>query len=126
VCIVDHTLISRMDRYIKEFVHGDFGRTSPSLGSLLGTCGRVDILSLDVVEVGLEWPPSLGEPAPSGIAGGVGDGIVVSEPVHVEGHKTHVEVSDTGGVGSAAAAAVGGGGGGGNSSQSATLPGATL
>jgi hypothetical protein len=113
-----------MDRYIKEFVHGDFGRTSPSLGSLLGTCGRVDILSLDVVEVGLEWPPSLGEPAPSGIAGGVGDGIVVSEPVHVEGHKTHVEVSDTGGGGGSSSAAVGGGGGG-NSSQSATLPGAT-
>jgi len=113
-----------MDRYIKEFVHGDFGRTSPSLGSLLGTCGRVDILSLDVVEVGLEWPPSLGEPAPSGIAGGVGDGIVVSEPVHVEGHKTHVEVSDTGGGGGSTAAVVGGGGGG-NSSQSATLPGAT-
>lgn len=33
--------------YIKEFVHGDFGRTQPSLGQLLGgVC--VDILALDV------------------------------------------------------------------------------
>ena len=32
--------------YIKEFVHGDLGRTSPSVGSLLGK--EVDILQLDV------------------------------------------------------------------------------
>lgn len=34
--------------YIKEFVHGDFGRTQPSLGDLLGSV-NVDILALDVV-----------------------------------------------------------------------------
>jgi tRNA U54 and U55 pseudouridine synthase Pus10 len=33
--------------YIKEFVHGDFGRTQPSLGQLLGGV-HVDILALDV------------------------------------------------------------------------------
>jgi tRNA pseudouridine synthase 10 len=33
--------------YIKEFVHGDFGRTQPSLGQLLGGV-YVDILALDV------------------------------------------------------------------------------
>lgn len=33
--------------YIKEFIHSDFGRTRPSLGSLLGC--RADILSLDVL-----------------------------------------------------------------------------
>eukprot|EP00041_Stephanoeca_diplocostata_P016211 m.318783 g.318783 ORF g.318783 m.318783 type:complete len:664 (-) comp20290_c2_seq1:282-2273(-) len=43
--------------YIKEFVHGDLGRTFPNLGTLLGC--EVDILSLDVVEVGLDWPPPL-------------------------------------------------------------------
>ncbi len=32
--------------YIKEFVHGDFGRTQPNLGSLLDT--TCDILELDV------------------------------------------------------------------------------
>lgn len=32
--------------YIKEFVHGDFGRTKPNLGQLLET--EVDIVALDV------------------------------------------------------------------------------
>lgn len=33
--------------YIKEFVHGDFGRTTPSLRDVFGDC-EVDILQLDV------------------------------------------------------------------------------
>ena len=33
--------------YIKEFVHSDFGRTSPSLEDLMKT-GKLDILTLDV------------------------------------------------------------------------------
>ncbi|XP_046383655.1 tRNA pseudouridine synthase Pus10 [Ischnura elegans] len=40
--------------YVKEFVHGDFGRTEPSLGSLLGV--EVDVLALDVEEIELDWP----------------------------------------------------------------------
>ena len=49
-------LCSQAGTYIKEFVHSDFGRTRPSLGELLS--GReVDILSLDVIDVQLEWPP---------------------------------------------------------------------
>lgn len=32
--------------YVKEFVHGDFGRTVPNVSSILGT--RADILQLDV------------------------------------------------------------------------------
>ncbi|EGT48204.1 hypothetical protein CAEBREN_25939 [Caenorhabditis brenneri] len=48
--------------YIKEFVHGDFGRTRPSLAELLGVeHGEVDILELDVEQVDLEWPPALKE-----------------------------------------------------------------
>jgi tRNA pseudouridine synthase 10 len=40
--------------YIKEFVHGDFGRTRPSVGGILD--GEVDILELDVLSVHLpEW-----------------------------------------------------------------------
>ena len=35
-----------MCSYIKEFVHGDFGRTKPNLGQLLNT--ESDILQLDV------------------------------------------------------------------------------
>lgn len=41
--------------YIKEFVHGDFGRTQPNVGTLLGC--DADILSLDVLDVQLQWPP---------------------------------------------------------------------
>jgi len=40
--------------YIKELVHGDFGRTVPSLRNLLGM--ETDILALDVEEVYLPWP----------------------------------------------------------------------
>uniref|UniRef100_A0A8D0GJP7 tRNA pseudouridine synthase Pus10 n=1 Tax=Sphenodon punctatus TaxID=8508 RepID=A0A8D0GJP7_SPHPU len=43
--------------YIKEFVHGDFGRTKPNMGSLLGT--TADILELDVESVDVDWPPAL-------------------------------------------------------------------
>lgn len=39
--------------YIKEFVHGDLGRTVPSVGSLLGC--RADILQLDVTHVEDTW-----------------------------------------------------------------------
>ncbi|XP_054827574.1 tRNA pseudouridine synthase Pus10 [Eublepharis macularius] len=43
--------------YIKEFVHGDFGRTKPNMGSLLGM--TADILELDVESVDVDWPPAL-------------------------------------------------------------------
>lgn len=33
--------------YVKEFVHGDFGRTNPNLSSLLGTESLCDLLLLD-------------------------------------------------------------------------------
>ena len=36
---------------MKEFVHGDLGRTVPNVGSILGC--RADILQLDVL--GLGW-----------------------------------------------------------------------
>lgn len=39
-------LISSGGTYIKEFVHGDFGRTLPNVGSLLNC--ECDILQLDV------------------------------------------------------------------------------
>jgi len=41
--------------YIKEFVHGDFGRTVPNVSNLVGA--EVDIVGLDVMNVKLEWPP---------------------------------------------------------------------
>lgn len=48
-------MVTQAGTYIKEFVHGDFGRTVPNLCSLLAK--KVDILTLDVTDVGLDWPP---------------------------------------------------------------------
>lgn len=46
--------------YIKEFVHGDLGRTQPNLKEILGK--GVDILNLDVVKVDVVWPLTDGVP----------------------------------------------------------------
>ena len=40
--------------YIKEFVHGDLGRTQPNLKEILSK--EVDILKLDVEKVDVVWP----------------------------------------------------------------------
>jgi len=40
--------------YIKEFIHGDLGRTTPNFGALMGC--ETDILQLDVLSVDLVWP----------------------------------------------------------------------
>ncbi|KNA11069.1 hypothetical protein SOVF_138600 [Spinacia oleracea] len=45
-------LCTQAGTYIKEFVHGDLGRTYPSLGSILGC--RVEILQLDVTDVKMD------------------------------------------------------------------------
>lgn len=49
------TLVTEAGTYIKEFVHGDFGRTKPNMCSLLGF--DADIKALDVTDLELEWPP---------------------------------------------------------------------
>ena len=37
-------VVTSAGTYVKEFVHGDFGRTEPNLGSLLGcTCEIVQV-----------------------------------------------------------------------------------
>ncbi|KAJ3036936.1 putative tRNA pseudouridine synthase Pus10 [Rhizophlyctis rosea] len=41
--------------YVKEFVHGDGGRTRPCLAELLGV-ESASVVALDVLEVHLEWP----------------------------------------------------------------------
>lgn len=50
-------LVAEAGTYIKEFVHGDVGRTMPSLASILGQ-PSADLLELDVIHVDLEWPPA--------------------------------------------------------------------
>jgi len=42
-------VIASAGTYIKELVHGDLGRTTPSIGELLKT--EADILQLDVANV---------------------------------------------------------------------------
>lgn len=51
-------IVTQAGTYIKELVHGEFGRTMPSVASLIGQ--NIDIISLDVVEIDLDWPPSVG------------------------------------------------------------------
>nr|XP_057930402.1 putative tRNA pseudouridine synthase Pus10 [Doryrhamphus excisus] len=51
------SLKTQAGTYIKEFVHGDFGRTKPNLCQLLKT--DTDILELDVESVDVDWPPAL-------------------------------------------------------------------
>ncbi|KAL5706279.1 tRNA pseudouridine(55) synthase [Ranunculus cassubicifolius] len=46
-------LCTQAGTYIKEFVHGDLGRTQPSIGSLLGC--RAEILQLDVTDVKMDY-----------------------------------------------------------------------
>jgi tRNA pseudouridine synthase 10 len=51
-------LTTQAGTYIKEFVHSDLGRTKPSFASFIGQ-DQADILLLDVMEVALDFPPSL-------------------------------------------------------------------
>lgn len=48
-------LSTQAGTYIKEFIHGDFGRTQPNLTSMLGCAA--DILVLDVEAINMPWPP---------------------------------------------------------------------
>ncbi|XP_067626267.1 putative tRNA pseudouridine synthase Pus10 [Eurosta solidaginis] len=50
-------VVTQAGTYIKELVHGEFGRTTPSIASIIGQ--RIDIVALDVEEIDLDWPPSI-------------------------------------------------------------------
>lgn len=43
--------------YVKELVHSDFGRTTPSCKSLIGE--EIDLMALDVMAIELDWPPKI-------------------------------------------------------------------
>uniref|UniRef100_A0A1A9WKU4 tRNA pseudouridine(55) synthase n=1 Tax=Glossina brevipalpis TaxID=37001 RepID=A0A1A9WKU4_9MUSC len=47
-------IVSQAGTYIKELVHGEFGRTVPSITSLIGR--PIDIVALDVMAIDLDWP----------------------------------------------------------------------
>lgn len=50
-------IVTQAGTYIKELVHGDFGRTQPNFSSITGF--SMDILALDVVGIDLDWPPKV-------------------------------------------------------------------
>lgn len=50
-------LTTQAGTYVKEFIHGDMGRTKPNLGLLMGC--ETDILQLDVLAIDLDFPPRL-------------------------------------------------------------------
>lgn len=50
-------IISQAGTYIKELVHGEFGRTVPSISSIID--GEIDIVALDVMNIDLDFPKSL-------------------------------------------------------------------
>ncbi|KAI9277249.1 hypothetical protein BDA99DRAFT_555154 [Phascolomyces articulosus] len=50
------TMNTQAGTYIKEFIHGDLGRTQPNFASLAGV-QAADLIELDVIEVDLVWPP---------------------------------------------------------------------
>ena len=52
---LDLYLTTQSGTYIKEFVHGDLGRTQPSLRTILAL-PDLDIVELDVLNVALDWP----------------------------------------------------------------------
>lgn len=50
-------IVTQAGTYVKELVHGEFGRTEPSITSLIGT--EIDIAALDVMGIDLDFPKSL-------------------------------------------------------------------
>lgn len=50
-------IITQAGTYIKELVHGEFGRTRPSISELIGQ--PVDIMALDVMAIELDWPKDI-------------------------------------------------------------------
>ncbi|XP_045770775.1 tRNA pseudouridine synthase Pus10 [Maniola jurtina] len=61
VAVPDHPQLFRIfvrtsaGTYVKEWAHGELGRSRPALGDAVGA--RVDMLALDVTAVHLTWPP---------------------------------------------------------------------
>lgn len=52
--------------YVKELVHGEFGRTYPSFSSIIDE--PIDIMALDVMAIDLDWPPELNRNKNNGIS----------------------------------------------------------
>lgn len=49
-------IVTQAGTYVKELVHGEFGRTEPSIASIIKK--DIDIASLDVMNIDLDFPRS--------------------------------------------------------------------
>jgi tRNA pseudouridine synthase 10 len=56
--LISVELTTSAGTYVKEFMHGDDGRTVPCIAELLGV-ETASVVSLDVLEVHLDWPEAL-------------------------------------------------------------------
>lgn len=50
-------MITQAGTYVKELVHGEFGRTAPSIASIIEH--DIDIIALDVNAIELDWPQEI-------------------------------------------------------------------
>lgn len=50
-------VVTQAGTYIKEMVHGEFGRTHPSISSIIDQ--EIDIVALDVNAIDLDWPKEI-------------------------------------------------------------------
>lgn len=50
-------VVTQAGTYVKELVHGEFGRTQPSISSIIGM--EIDIAALDVMNIDLDFPKTL-------------------------------------------------------------------
>lgn len=49
-------IVTQAGTYVKELVHGEFNRTWPSIATIIEK--SIDITSLDVMNIDLNFPPS--------------------------------------------------------------------
>lgn len=50
-------IVTQAGTYVKELVHGEFGRTAPSIAKIINM--EIDIAFLDVMNIELDFPKSL-------------------------------------------------------------------
>ncbi|KAK9880078.1 hypothetical protein WA026_008589 [Henosepilachna vigintioctopunctata] len=81
------TLLTQAGTYVKEFIHGDFGRTYPSLSDLVSV--ELDILRLDVIDIDLDWPTHINSSPHPLVLSIKNEKIVEENEKQVESELTH-------------------------------------
>lgn len=74
-------IVTQAGTYVKELVHGEFGRTEPSLRSRIGQW--IDIVALDVVAIQLDWPDEVDNQR-EGTTEKNGNGVLLENAVEAE------------------------------------------